>query len=158
MRPPPPPLRLRLPLVALLQFTHQLTRRALVPVLLQDLGWSHGDPGGVFPSIHSAGKITDDITEPVLLRSNLFAHGPQCVLLVLLPTWQRRHTGASTDNPTCAHSLCRYISVVHVLKCRIICRRTRMSLLTRVYGRMLINSTRYGSIRSQSGWCSLLYR
>ena len=42
-----------------------------------DLGWSHGDPGGVFPSIHSAGKITDDITEPVLLRSNLLAHGPQ---------------------------------------------------------------------------------
>ena len=43
-----------------------------------DLAWSHG-PGmaGVFPSIHAAGDVQMDITAPVLLRSNLLAHGPQ---------------------------------------------------------------------------------
>ena len=34
-------------------------------------------------------------------------------------------TGACTDNTTCAQSFCRYIPVVHVLKCRINCTRTR---------------------------------
>ena len=32
---------------------------------------------GVFPSIHAAGDVQMDITAPVLLRSNLLAHGPQ---------------------------------------------------------------------------------
>ena len=32
---------------------------------------------GVFPSIHSPGDVEVDITAPVLLRSNLLAHGPQ---------------------------------------------------------------------------------
>lgn len=32
---------------------------------------------GVFPSIHTAGDVQMDITAPVLLRSNLLAHGPQ---------------------------------------------------------------------------------
>ena len=52
-----------------------------------DLAWSHG-PGGngdlvdqnrweVFPSIHAAGDVAVDITEPVLLRSNMLSHGPQ---------------------------------------------------------------------------------
>ena len=40
--------------------------------------------------------------------------------------------GACIDNPTCAHTLCREISVVHGLKCRINCARiVQLPLRTR---------------------------
>ena len=49
----------------------------------------------------------------------------QSVHLAITSRNRPKCTGACIDNPTCAHSLCREISVLHGLKCRINFTRTR---------------------------------
>ena len=76
-----------------------------------DLAWSHG-PGmaGVFPSIHAAGDVQMDITAPVLLRSNLLAHGPQ------------------SSDCKCSRSLCPFFRASKKRLRRCLCRPGRRQL------------------------------